>query len=205
MDTDEGGWRMTIVGLVARPTPDPSREGNPRSAGEYAPRFDVSPPGRGQGWIRSILQTALLTVVALATTGCIAPKLPPANLSSPGWVVRDVPALWRPSSEAEEIAGEILWARNSDAAALFVQFSKGGLPILVAREEPAGWTLSSSLRKGTYGGRGSGPRQVPWFQLSTMPPARVAAPWQVDTTAGDRWILSNPRTGERLEGVVPVP
>jgi hypothetical protein len=156
---------------------------------------------------RSALVVRLLSVFALilAVTGCVAPKFPPADFSAPGWVVRDIPAIWRPSAEAEEMTGELLWAARPGDGSLFVQFSKGGLPIIVARREPGGWSIRSSLRKGAFGGRGNPPSSLPWFQLAELPPMTARPPWKARISENARWVLSNDRTGERLEGVVSVP
>lgn len=137
--------------------------------------------------------------------GCIAPQLPPADIAAPGWNVREVPALWRPSAEAEEVAGELLWAKREATGELFVQFSKGGLPLLTARRSDEGWTLGSPLREKTYGARRSPPRRLPWFQLETLPPVSVERPWQLEIQADGRWSLTHARTGGRLEGVAPAP
>jgi hypothetical protein len=137
--------------------------------------------------------------------GCFAPSLPPADIAAPGWTVREVPALWRPSADAEELAGEILWAKQATTGELFVQFSKGGLPFLTARRSAAGWTLASPMRKGTFGARSHPPKRFPWFQLNEMPPVSTGNPWRLEAASEGRWILIHPRTGERLEGVMPAP
>ncbi len=152
---------------------------------------------------RSVQANAIWALLTLVTVGCVAPKLPPADFSAPGWTVQEIPAIWRPSAKAQELTGELLWAHRVDDGSLFVQFSKGGLPIIVARQTSAGWTLSSSLRKGGYGGRGTPPATLPWFQLATLPPTHGSGPWQATTQPGGHWTLTHSRTGEQLEGVAP--
>jgi hypothetical protein len=152
---------------------------------------------------RFIQTNALAFVLLFSTVGCVAPKLPPADFSAPGWTVQEVPAIWRPSAKAEELTGELLWAHRVDDGSLYVQFSKGGLPIIIARQTSAGWTLSSSLRKGGFGGRGTPPKMLPWFQLATLPPTHGSGPWRAATQPDGHWTLTHSRTGEQLEGVAP--
>jgi len=145
----------------------------------------------------------LLSVLVLFSTGCLVPKLPPISLKSDGWSFREIPAVWRRSTRAPEIAGELLVAVHSDGTR-YLQFSKGGLPILSARASLEGWSLQSSFRKGAWGGRGRPPASILWFQVPLFPFGNSPAlkpPWVLASIDGERWVLHHTRTGERLEGL----
>jgi hypothetical protein len=141
---------------------------------------------------------------AALLTGCSGPRLAPVDLSAPGWRVQEVAAVWRPRREAPELSGELLLATHPSGERL-VQFSKQALPLVTAQVATNGWTLSSSLRAGRFGGRARPTERVPWFQFSQLPPAapRPASRWRLDTTAEGHWRLTEARTGETLEGIVP--
>ena len=143
----------------------------------------------------------LLTPLLLLTAGCASPRLlPPVDLQAPGWTVQETAAVWKPQREAPELLGELLVAHHADGSR-FVQFSKQGLPIVTAQLTPEAWQITSSLRKGRYGGRRPAPSQVLWFRLESLPPNSTwAAPWQLTQDPSGSWKLLQTRTGERLEG-----
>jgi hypothetical protein len=134
--------------------------------------------------------------------GCTTVPLPPADLAAPGWEIQETVALWRPSRDAPELAGELLVARRTDGSQ-FIQFSKQGLPLVTAQRDSSGWQLRSPLRPGVYGGRGRPTAQVPWFLLQPgfqLPPAPVPGGWLGSIQTNGFWRLEHPGRGERLEG-----
>lgn len=137
-------------------------------------------------------------------TGCSGPRLAPVDLSAPGWRVQEVAAVWRARRAAPELAGELLLATHPNGERL-VQFSKQALPLVTAQVGTNGWGLTSSLRAGRFGGRNQPTERVPWFQLTNLPPAELPATsrWRLDFTAEGLWRLTDSRTGETLEGMVP--
>lgn len=145
----------------------------------------------------------LEVLLVLSAAGCFAPNLPPISLRAEGWTAREFPAVWQRSSKAPEVAGDLLVAFHTDGTR-YIQFSKGGLPILSARASEEGWVLNSSLRKGTFGGRSSPPNSIVWFQVPTglnPSPSVIKPPWVLETSESGGWILRHPRSGERLEGL----
>lgn len=143
-------------------------------------------------------------VLALVSAGCANIQVPPSSLERPGWVVQETAAIWRPPTAATELAGELLSARHTDGS-LFVQFSKQGLPLVTARTTTNYWEISSAMRSQRHTGRlrhGGPPDQVPWFYCATVPPvAPKNSRWQVTSKPDGIWRITNPRTGEFVEGV----
>jgi len=146
---------------------------------------------------------SLLLVGVAVASGCATRPLAPWDLSQPGWSVQEVPAVWRPSTEAPELTGELMLARGTDGSRL-VQFSKQGVPVVTARTDGAGWELRSALRRGSYSGRGRAPARLVWFQVDSFPPARVdGTRWSRTVTPDGGWVLEDVRRGERLEAAAP--
>jgi hypothetical protein len=150
-----------------------------------------------------VRRTFLLLVGVAVASGCATRPLAPWDLSKPGWTVQEVPAVWRPSSQAPELTGELMLACSADGSRL-VQFSKQGVPLVTAREDGIGWELRSALRRGTYSGRGKGPSRLVWFQVDGFPPATVdGTRWNRTLTTPGGWVLEDLRGGERLEAAAP--
>lgn len=139
--------------------------------------------------------------LALLLAGCAFPgrRLPPWDLTSPGWTISEMSAAWRPASDSPELAGELLVARNTDGSRL-VQFAKQGVPVVVARSGPSGWEIRSPFRSASAAGRGAAPKSIVWFR-ATAPKELPEAPegWKAAASEQGGWILERPETGERLE------
>jgi hypothetical protein len=141
-----------------------------------------------------------LALAAACVTGCASRQLPPTDLTAPGWTQQHVEAVWRPREGAPELVGELLVATHPDGSR-WVQFSKQGLPLVLARTTPSGWTLQSPLRSRGLAGRGPAPDRGPWFQLDHLPPSPPASNrWRLTLQADGSWRLAHPRRGEVLEG-----
>jgi len=163
----------------------------------FTDRLDASArPGLARslpGWLLALL----------LLSGCVTPRLAPVDFAAPGWRVQEAQAVWCPRSEAPELIGELLLATHPDGRRL-VQFSKQNLPLVTAQEDSEGWVLSSSLRKGRFGGKGRPTQRVPWFQIATLPPGAPGADsdWRL-TKSATGWRLAHPSTGEYVEGARP--
>jgi hypothetical protein len=141
-----------------------------------------------------------LLLVLFAATGCrtVSP-LAPANLSEPGWTVRQGQAVWQSGKERPEIAGELLLATklNGDA---FVQFSKTPFPLVIAQQATNHWQVQFPTENKRYSGFGTPPGRLIWFPLAQalagkLPPDKWS--WYQDANG---WRLENRATKERLEG-----
>ncbi len=146
-----------------------------------------------------ILLPLLLPV--LLGTGCRSTRqLPPLDLSSPGWTIRQGQALWKPSTAKPELAGELLVATNA-LGHFFVQFTKTPFPLASAQRVGERWEID--LGGGEYLRRGHGrpPNRFVWFVLpETLATGKVEAPWHFQSPTTGVWRLENTRTGEVLEG-----
>ena len=150
-------------------------------------------------------QTAALALLALGIMLCgscrTAPPLPPADFSSPGWRLQQGQAVWKPSKNRPELAGDLLLATNADGNCV-IQFSKN--PFTLATAQVAGGAWQIEFGAGGYLSRGQGapPARFTWFQLPRALAARgPGRPWRFTRRADGSWRLENTRTGESLEGV----
>ncbi len=148
--------------------------------------------------IKAASGVVFLILVAIGS-GCRAPQFPPVALASRGWTSDETPVVWRPSAKAPELTGELLFASHEDGSR-FIQFSKGGLPVVIAQQSVGLWRISSSLRSGSYGGHGAPPSSIVWFQLRSVPPVAMALPWVLARSTNGSWTVVHSRTGETLEG-----
>ena len=129
-----------------------------------------------------------------------APPLPPADLSEPGWTIREGQSVWRPKIEGPEIAGELLVAtrRNGET---FLQFTKSPLPFVVARITTNRWQIEFVADHREFSGHGQPPSRFGWLHLArcvagTAPPAK----WHWEKFPENRWRLENQSSGETFEG-----
>lgn len=162
----------------------------------------LKPCARGDETMRAPrLLPCVFFVFIICVAGCqIFPKLPPVDLSQPGWNVRQGQAVWRSKKDAPEIAGELVVATNPDGDS-FVQFTKTPLPFFTAQSTKKSWQVHAIPENKTYSGRGNPPARVPWLWIprclaGQTPPKTLA--WQ--TLTNGNWRIENRKTGESLEG-----
>ena len=142
-------------------------------------------------------------VLFLATglAGCRAPStLPAVNVSAPGWQVHQGQAVWTPNHKRPEMAGELFLARHASGDCL-VQFTKPPFTIVEARQTGQSWVLDFGSGQKVWRGTGKPPARVVWFQLArARSGAGMDGRWSWTRDGEGAWILTNQRTGERLEG-----
>jgi hypothetical protein len=135
----------------------------------------------------------------LLSMGCATAPLAPANLSAAGWRVQQGQAVWRPTQNRREIAGDLIMATNTDGDC-FIQFTKTPLTLATAQIAGGRWQLEFGNDQYSWRGSGGPPDRFVWFQL---PRAFSGAPlrgdWHFQTSANG-WQFDNLRTGEKLEG-----
>ena len=149
------------------------------------------------GLTRRAAQGVLL---ALLTTSCATSPLPPADLEAPGWQVRHGQAVWRPRRDAAELAGELLVATHPDGD-FVVNFSKPPLDLVVARRSGTRWQIDYPLEARRLAGHGAPPARLLWLHLADALSGRpTRPPVTFEPSARRTWRLSNPKTGESIEG-----
>jgi len=151
---------------------------------------------------RQRARSALLAL-ALATLSCRTPPLPPVDVSLPGWQVRQGQAVWRPTKNRPELAGDLLLATNASGD-FVAQFSKTPFTLATAQVSGDAWNIDFGGGQHTWGGRGRPPRRFVWFQLPrALAGAELPPPWKFTAQPDHSWRLENARTGEFLEGWLP--
>jgi hypothetical protein len=152
---------------------------------------------------RNLRQLRLLFWL-VSVIGCGAcrtlPPLAPANLSEPGWSIREGQAVWRPKFKGPEIAGDLLVATHRNGET-FLQFTKTPLPLVVARITTNRWHIEFIAEHREFAGCGEPPSQVGWLHMArcvagNAPPAN----WHWEKFPDDRWRLANRFSGETFEG-----
>ena len=142
-----------------------------------------------------------LGLMCLLLFGCrTVPPLPPADLSQPGWQVRQGQAVWKPNEKAPEIAGELVWAAHPDGRFL-LQFLKTPITLVEAQGSNERWQISFPARGRTIrGSRGRSPSErLGWLYLARALRGHDINGWTF-TRTGEHWKLTNSRTGEMIEG-----
>lgn len=131
--------------------------------------------------------------------GCLSLRpLPKADLSQPGWTIRQGQAVWQPSRKSPEIAGELLLATRTDGSS-FVQFTKTPFPFAIAQTMSNRWQLEIPPQNKRYTAPGKPPARIVWFQLANALTGRPLAKGWTWRDSGANWQLTN-SSGESLEG-----
>ena len=155
---------------------------------------------------RRIVGPAHLLCVSIALLACLSvscrsiPPLPPADLSNPGWQIQQGQAVWRPTKNRPELAGEILLATNS-AGGFFAQFSKTPFTLATAQVMDGTWQIEFGAGEHVWRGRGEPPARFVWFQLPRAFAGKsLSQHWKFNQAETNFWRFESRRTGETLEG-----
>lgn len=112
--------------------------------------------------------------------------------------MRQGQAVWKPSQDRPELAGDLLLAVNANGDNV-IQFSKTPFTLASAQVAEGRWQIE--LAGHSWRGQGAPPARFLWFQLSPALAGKVAAaPWRFTGRADHSWRLDNAGTGEFLEG-----
>jgi hypothetical protein len=153
--------------------------------------------------IRSVVRGFVLACVGLLA-GCRSlPPQPPADLSEPGWTIRQGQAVWKTNPGAEGVAGDLLVAMHWNGRNV-VQFTKPPLPLVNAQSDTNHWQIQYFAQNKTYSGRGRPPERILWLQLpenlATFLSARRDTDWSITRLQGGAWEFTNNVSGESLDG-----
>ena len=139
----------------------------------------------------------------LAAAGCRSlPPIPPADLTAPGWSVKQGQAVWKPNQFRPELAGELLLATNTNGDFL-VEFTKTPFTLATARQYSGQWRVEFGNGRHAWQGRGTAPRLFSWFELPrSLAGEKTSRGWRF-TQTNATWRLESWRNGEWLEGAFP--
>ena len=155
---------------------------------------------RGNAWTNCARPICLLWLLMII--GCrTVPELPPVDPSQPGWQLRQGQAVWRPNTNAPELAGELIWATHGDGR-FMLQFLKTPIVMVEAQGSDEAWQISFPARERTISGsrRRSPSQRLGWLYLAkALQGETLDHPWDF-TRAGEKWTFANARTGEVIEG-----
>ena len=145
-----------------------------------------------------------LLIAALGLVLCVscrtANPLPPADVSSPGWQLRQGQGVWKPSKNRPELAGDLLLATNATGNYV-IQFSKIPFTLATAQVADGSWQIVFGNGQHSWRGRGEPPGRFVWFQLPrVLAGNKISLPWRFAQETNGVWRLDNSRTGEFLEG-----
>ena len=149
--------------------------------------------------------SARIALLALGFMLCVSCRtssaLPPVDFSSPGWQLRQGQAVWKPSRNRPDLAGELLLATNASGS-FVIQFSKTPFTLAAAEVADGAWQIEFGGARYSWRGRGVPPARFAWFQLPrALAGVEPESPWKFTRRADDSWRLENTRTGEILEGL----
>lgn len=139
-------------------------------------------------------------ILATSLCGCLSlHPLPKADLSQPGWTVRQGQAVWKPPGpKSPEIAGDLLLATRTDGSA-FVQFTKTPFPFVIAQKTSNRWQLEIPPQNKRYTRPGKPSARIVWFQLVNALAGKPLAKGWTWHDSGSNWELKS-SSGESLEG-----
>ncbi len=151
--------------------------------------------------IRLLLAPVVLPALILFGVSCRSLNPPPAaDLSAPGWRTLQGQAVWKPSADRPELAGDLLLATNLNGD-FFVQFTKTPFPLVTAESLGGQWQIKFGADEHSWRGRGLPPARFAWFQLpQALLNPNLAGNWTFKKGGALSWRLFNRQTGETLEG-----
>ena len=173
--------------------------------------FAMNMTGKGTNtvmarWLPSVLGKTFRTCSAflLALVFCAScttnKTLPTADFSQPGWRVLEGQAVWKPSNNRPEMAGDLLLATNVNGN-YFVQLTKSPFPVVTAMDMNDHWQIEFGVDQHSWRGRGNPPERFVWFQLpGALLGEKPSGNWQFDNLGANSWRLVNANSGETLEG-----
>lgn len=181
-------------------------------AGDNVPHGSACQPGEKRGstqnrfsgwgaWFGSVVgKLAGWAVLTTGLAGCVSTHLPPPEMRSEEWAVRQGQAVWRPRHGAPELAGDLILSTHPSGDFL-VEFSKTPFTLVAAHRVGMRWEASFPTQDRRLGGHGTGSDRLLWLRLpDALAGKPVASPLTFSSTGPERWLIENHRTGERIEG-----
>lgn len=140
-----------------------------------------------------------LVLAMLTSCRTVSPPLQ-ADLSEPGWVIRQGQAVWSPKPGETDVAGDLLVAMHRDGRSI-VQFTKPPLPFVVAQRDTNSWHVQFFAQKKSYSGQGEPPSRIAWLHLPDGLIGRHSdTNWFLARKPDGSWHFENLATEEMLDG-----
>lgn len=145
------------------------------------------------------MRCCFLALLLALLCGCRTAPHPRIDTSAPGWTQRSGQAVWTPARGAGEVVIDLhVWNRAGSECLLDV--SKAALPFVLAHVSAERWRIEAASGQ-RHSAPGTPPARVGWLQLARalagQPPA---APWHFERRDPAAWRLTNPQTGECVDG-----
>jgi hypothetical protein len=143
---------------------------------------------------------ALVLALGFGVSCRTTDPLPPADLSAPGWNVRQGQVIWKPPGSRPELTGDLLLATNATGN-FFLQLTKNPFPLVTAEVFGDAWQIEFGAEEHSWRGRGEPPDRFIWFVLPhALLAEKLPSNWRFENVTTNSWRLMNPKTGETLEG-----
>lgn len=142
-------------------------------------------------------------MLVILSNGCrTLHRLPPVDVSAAGWTLRQGQAVWRETTNAPGIAGEIVVAMHAQGDST-VQFTKTPLPFLAGQRTAQAWHMEFIPQKQIQSGTGAPPSSLLWLWLpAALGEATLPSPLQFRALPEGTWELENTITGESIRGFI---
>jgi hypothetical protein len=135
----------------------------------------------------------------MCLAACRSTRMAGFDAASPEWRLREGQAVWQPPAPAPAIAGDVVVGTHPEGH-LFIDFSKGSMPVVVVRFSPGFWQLAVPAAGRSYGGGGSVPARSAWLVLARhFTGERTPRGWNFSVDPQGVHRMEHPRTGEQLE------
>lgn len=148
---------------------------------------------------KGLLLFLCLWLPVLAGCHTFSHRLPPVDVTQPGWKVRQGQAVWTLPNSAHDVAGEVLVATGPGEKA-FVQFSKSPFNLVIGQVAPDRWQVEFPPQNKSYAAPGKPPKRLLWLYLPRAIANQSLPPNCTWTNQQGNWSLQNHRTGEKIEG-----
>ncbi len=147
------------------------------------------------------LPVLVALAVLFTSAGCRTPTpISPANVSEPGWTLRQGQAVWRTSADAPEFAGEIIFAMQPDGRTV-LQFAKNPIPFVNVQTSNRLWQIEFVPRRKKFSGKGTPTPRLIWVHLArALAGDKTQSPLRLGHDSSGDFTFENRSSGEKISG-----
>jgi len=143
---------------------------------------------------------SVLLAVLLLCGGCRTATKSLFVASGADWHVQEGQALWRPRRGFPELAGDIVFATDSQGRC-FLQFAKTPMSLVLGQTTRTQWLIQFPPRGWSFSGHGKPPTRFAWLYLpAALAGESLPKPMRLEHKLDGGWRLENTRSGETVEG-----